>query len=196
MFKISTYLTVFATVIFACSTKDQIGVSDHNLSYELMKMQEQGKIDSTLIGIAISSADEQIIRDAIKTCGIIRDNYFISEIERFLLNPNKEIRESAIFALGEIRDTSTINYIAGVLHIEEFRAQLDAIEALGKIGDKRAAPFIIPLFKRHKLGRVTAPDGGYIIYRFSQGISQKRIRKSSLRRDIRDVQACSGFKLA
>ena len=149
MFKISTYLTVFATVIFACSTKDQIGVSDHNLSYELMKMQEQGKIDSTLIGIAISSADEQIVRDAIKTCGIIRDNYFISEIERFLLNPNKEIRESAIFALGEIRDTSTINYIAGVLHIEEFRAQLEAIEALGKIGDKRAAPFIIPLLSRN-----------------------------------------------
>jgi len=139
--QISVFLLLSA---IACSSGNKDNMPEVNFAYELMKMERQGAVDSVIMDLALSSDDSDLIKTAVRTCGIVRDNRFIYRLAELCGNADKNIREAAIFALGEIKDTTALNSLAAVLHIEVLDSRLKAIEALGKIGDRKAARFIKP----------------------------------------------------
>jgi len=68
-------LSAFLIVAGNCgSSADKSGDSDY--IYQLMSMQEAGKIDSTIMARELGNPDNDIKLLAIKTCGIVRDKRF------------------------------------------------------------------------------------------------------------------------
>ncbi|UCE64983.1 MAG: peptidylprolyl isomerase [Candidatus Zixiibacteriota bacterium] len=132
----------------ACSSGNKEIVPEVDFAYELLKMEEQGAVDSVIMDLALSCDDSYLIKAAAKTCGIVRDDRFMYRLSELCGHTDKAIREAAIFAIGEIKDTAALNSLAAVLHIEDFDSRLMSIEALGKIGDRKAAPYIKPFLKK------------------------------------------------
>ncbi|UCC78855.1 MAG: peptidylprolyl isomerase [Candidatus Zixiibacteriota bacterium] len=151
MIKRSRISICILAVVISCSCGNNQRVSDINFVYELFKMEYTGAVDSAIMDLAFSSGDEEVIKRAAKTCGIIRDGGFTGHLARLCGNTDGNIREAAIFALGEIKDTTALNSLAAVLHTEDLNSRLMTIEAFGKIGDRKITPFIKPfLAKSHE----------------------------------------------
>lgn len=106
--------------------------------YELMSMQERGRIDSTIMIRALEHSDNDIKIMAVKTCGIVRDGRFISTINSICKESQPKI-SSIVFSLGELKDSSSLYLLYPLLRSDNLFLRLDAIKALGKIGDSAAA---------------------------------------------------------
>ena len=55
MLRLAISHAILLALIMACSSGDHAGISDTNIAFELMKMQEQGAIDSLIMDRALSS---------------------------------------------------------------------------------------------------------------------------------------------
>ena len=130
------------STLFCCgSNGDKSGDIDYK--YELMSMQERGRIDSTIMTLALSHSDSQIRDEAARTCGVIKDKRFISLLNSMCEETRPEI-SSIIFALGEIGDSTATDVLLPLIHSDEQRFRSEAVTALGKLGHKSAADRIRP----------------------------------------------------
>ena len=106
--------------------------------YELMSMQERGRIDSTIMVAALAHSDNDITLMAANTCAVVGDKRFVSMINSMCSESNPEL-SSIIFSLGEIEDSSSIEALYPLLRSNVSRYRSDAIYALGQIGNRAAA---------------------------------------------------------
>ncbi len=145
---LSKFKIIFLAILMACSSAQKEQGGDINFEYELMKMEQIGKVDSVIMANALAGSDNKIIEKAVRACGIIRDANFTDRLVELCLHQDKAIREKAIFALGEIKDTTTIHSLAAVLQGDDIDGRILTLEAFGKIGQRNYAPFIKPFLKK------------------------------------------------
>ena len=157
----------------ACTSGNKDTEPDVDYQFELIKMEELGKVDSTVMIAALSSDNDQVKAAAAKTCGIVRDGRFSSILEHLCINRDRAIREAAIFTVGEIADTSSLQALAEVLYSEDRDDRLLAIEAFGKIGDRITAPFIRPFLRKSD---DEAYEAALAVYRMADTLSLADLR--------------------
>jgi len=157
----------------ACTSGNKDTEPEVDYQFELIKMEELGKVDSTVMIAALSSDNDQVKAAAAKTCGIVRDGRFSSILEHLCINRDRMIREAAIFTVGEIADTSSLQALAEVLYSEDKDDRLLAIEAFGKIGDRITAPFIRPFLRKSD---DEAYEAALAVYRMADTLSLADLR--------------------
>jgi len=160
-------------ILGACTSGNKDAEPNVEYQYELMKMEEQGRVDSTVMTAALNSYNDNIKAAAAKTCGIVRDGRFSSVLAHLCINRDKMVREAAIFAVGEIADTSSLQALAEVLYSEDRDDRLLAIEAFGKIGDRITAPFIRPFLRKSD---EEAYEAALAVYRMADTLSLADLR--------------------
>ncbi len=135
--------------------------------YELMSMQDRGRIDSTLMVEALAHVDTDVKTMAIVTCGMVKDSRFTSGIIKLAGNKGRDpadwtrqdikewaLRNCAVITLGEIGDVSAIPFLHEFIKREfddiNLHTKLYAIESLGKIGNESSMELL-----RSMLGPLT-----------------------------------------
>jgi peptidylprolyl isomerase len=126
IFRFSILISI--AILAAC------GRNSNEIAFELLKMEDRGRIDSLAMAGALSSGDGEVRRIAAKTCGVVRDARFAPRLIGLLGDSDAEVRLAALFALGEIKDTSAAAGISNLVIDENSIVAKYAIAALGKMG--------------------------------------------------------------
>jgi cyclophilin family peptidyl-prolyl cis-trans isomerase/HEAT repeat protein len=124
-------------------------------AFEFLRMEDVGRIDSTVMAQALASRDPETRRLAAKTCGVVRDSRFTTDLAGLFEDKNEAVRLAAIFALGEIKDTAAVATLSRGISDENARVRQTAAAAIGKIGRKSDA-IIVRLMLHDSLSAVRA----------------------------------------
>src|SRR5512139_1010399 len=95
--RIKELAAVFLLLVISCFNSNDAD------RFALQQMEENGKVDGIIMNRCLKTGKPLIKLLAARTCGVVRDTAFISELGILCNHRDLKIRRAALFSLGEIR---------------------------------------------------------------------------------------------